>query len=495
MNGAHPEPPATEAAAAPPTPWGPVEDRLLFAVIASGGGPLTAELRAALGAPGLPPLSLDEELRLRAALQRARPEGLRPADAPTPPAPARPAAQARAVLLGLRLGPAAENTAAAVCARWGATAAELLHLRLRMQVAAAEAPLAGLDPAGLDAAALELTRPPPWLEAAVQGLGGPLPGAPSPRRRRAAGISPARYRHPHDAAATAALGRSVAFVEVARRLSEALPERVLRLENNASRVRVGPDQLPRLYATFQGCVRRLGVSPEPALYVGPGALNAWTAGVEQPFVVITEGALASLSEPELCFVLGHELGHILHEHMLYMMVAQLLRVPGSALGSIPFIGGLLTKGLDLMLFEWMRKAELSCDRAGLLCAQDEEVALRLMMRMAGLPPGLAATADIGAFLSQHDALQGQLDELTSRLYYLMSTANRSHPWAVVRAHQLRSWVQTGALEALLAECPLEPAAAAAPTVRRCAACGAPAEAADRFCAACGAPLNDAVEAL
>lgn len=488
MTGADPQPPPT--APGPSPAWGPVEDRLMLAIVGSGGQAMSAALRAAVTAPGPQPLGLDDELRLSAALQAAGTAGLPLSALPRPPAADRLRHTARALLLGARLGPAPAATAAALGARWGATTSELLSLHARVMV------IAGAYPSwGLEGARHELLHPGPERAAALASPGGPLPGAPQPQRRRAAGLSPGRYRHPLDAAATAALGRSVAFVEVARRLSEALPERVFRLENNASRVRVGPEQLPALYATYQACVRRLGVSPEPALYVGPGPLNAWTAGVEQPFIVITEGALAGLNEAELSFVLGHELGHILHEHMLYMMVAQVLKVPGSVLGNIPLIGGLLTKGLDLMLFEWMRKAELSCDRAGLLCAQDEEVALRLMMRMAGLPAGLAATANIEAFLAQHDALQGQLDELSSKLYYLLSTAQRSHPWAVVRAHELRAWARSGAYEALLAECPPEAPRPAQGLPRPCPRCGAPVEPADHFCARCGAPLNDAVEAL
>ncbi|MFM2244450.1 MAG: hypothetical protein RL071_524 [Pseudomonadota bacterium] len=477
------------AAPPPAAPaWGPVEDRVLAAVILAAGGPLSPTARAALTDPSLPALGTNDELRLIAALSAPLDLAALPLaalDRAAGPIAARRALRARAALLGLRLGGPAAHASAAVAAALGATPGELLGLQLHLSVALGQRPL----PAGpiLAAALHELLRPPAWLDGVIDGLGGPLAGAAPPPRRRAGAISPKRYRHPLDAAATAALGRSVAFEEVARRLSEGVPERFFRLENNASRLRVGPDQLPRLFAIHQRCARRLGVDPVPPLYVAPGPLNAWTAGVEQPFVVLHEGAVSGLSEPELEFIIGHELGHILHQHMLYMMVATLLKIPGSVIGSIPVVGPLLTRGVDLALFEWMRKAELSCDRAGLLCCQDPDVALRMMMRLAGLPGGLVQSANPRAFLAQHDALEGQLDELSSRLFYLLSTAGRSHPWVVVRAHELQRWVDEGHYAAILADAPEEePAAAPAPA---CPACGAPTSPVDRFCAACGAPLR------
>jgi Zn-dependent protease with chaperone function len=219
-------------------------------------------------------------------------------------------------------------------------------------------------------------------------------------------------------------------------------------------------------------------------------MNARTAGVEQPFLVLDDLLVATLSPRELEFVIGHELGHIQFDHLLYLMVAALLKVPGSVLGQIPVVGPLLTRGLDLALFEWMRKAELSCDRAGLLCCQDPVAANRLMMRFAGVPASLLDRANPEAFLRQHDALEGHLQDLFSRLSHLVSTAQRSHPHVVVRAHELHAWVERGEYAALLSECGPEVVEPEGLGGRRCRRCGALMSEHHAFCESCGFSMGE-----
>ncbi len=47
------------------------------------------------------------------------------------------------------------------------------------------------------------------------------------------------------------------------------------------------------------------------------------------------------------------------------------------------LGSLLGQGLVVALHDWYRKAELTSDRAGLLCVQELEPCMRAFMKMAG----------------------------------------------------------------------------------------------------------------
>jgi Zn-dependent protease with chaperone function len=441
------------------------------AVVLAGGAPLATTDRLILSA------QLAEDLAMEVSFARFL------AAAPQLSACGAPAGRAartlaiRLLRLGLRCGHL--PTAAAAAERLGVAPAELARLIAALLAQIGQTPLP-------DRAAQlrEYLGPPPLLNSEFSGWE-------KLSRKRVAPISPARYRHPLDQQATRALQGTLAFEEVARRISEAIPERHFRLENAASRLRVGPDQLPELYALYQACVRRMGIHPEPPLYLGNGGMNARTAGVEQPFLVLDDLLVATLSPRELEFVIGHELGHIQFDHLLYLMVAALLKVPGSVLGQIPVVGPLLTRGLDLALFEWMRKAELSCDRAGLLCCQDPVAANRLMMRFAGVPTSLLDRANPEAFLRQHDALEGQLQDLFSRLSHLVSTAQRSHPHVVVRAHELNAWVERGEYAALLSECgPEVVGGEGVPPMRRCRRCGASMSEHRAFCESCGFSMGE-----
>jgi Zn-dependent protease with chaperone function len=367
----------------------------------------------------------------------------------------------------------------------------------------------------------EVLRPPPFVRSAVSAAREAR--RPSPRVE-VGRINPERYRHTLDVQATAAVQRLLPFDDAARKLSDALPERYFRLQNATSHIRVAPDQFGGLYAIYTGCVKRLGIHPEPPLYLQHGGLNAYTAGVEQPFIVITDALVGVATRAELEFVIGHELGHIKFDHVLFLMLATLLRVPAHLLGMIPLVGPMLKMGLELALFEWQRKAELSCDRAGLLCCQDPDAAFRMMMRLAGAPTVYSAEFNVDAFIAQYDDLQVELKDLTSRLFYVITTMRRSHPWLAVRARVLRTWIDEGAYRAFLNEgrpvvfpAPISPSTAPSPDPlpydcpgckaqvpagfdacprchtaigvadqrQPCGNCGAPLATDHRFCVACG----------
>jgi hypothetical protein len=99
------------------------------------------------------------------------------------------------------------------------------------------------------------------------------------------------------------------------------------------------------------------------------------------------------------------------------------------------------------LKEWFRKAELSCDRAGLLCGQDPAVAMRAhILTAGGIDP---AKVDITAFLQQASEYESVADIRDSYLK-LRNVEGMSHPLAVVRAAQLQKWAASQEYRAILA---------------------------------------------
>ena len=63
-------------------------------------------------------------------------------------------------------------------------------------------------------------------------------------------------------------------------------------------------------------------------------------------------------------VLAHELGHLKCEHGVWLTVAQVLA--GGTLSILP----VMARAVEDSLLRWLRAAELTCDRAALLVAQD-----------------------------------------------------------------------------------------------------------------------------
>jgi Zn-dependent protease with chaperone function len=110
-------------------------------------------------------------------------------------------------------------------------------------------------------------------------------------------------------------------------------------------------------------------------------VNAYTLGIDRPWIVVTTGALDLFDDAELRFVLGHECGHVLSGHGVYRTMLHQLMALAARVAWIP-VGGWGLRAVVFALEEWQRAAELSGDRAGLLVVQDVDAALRAHMKTA-----------------------------------------------------------------------------------------------------------------
>jgi hypothetical protein len=91
--------------------------------------------------------------------------------------------------------------------------------------------------------------------------------------------------------------------------------------------------------------------------------------------------------------------------------------------------------------EWYRKAELSADRAGLLATQDTRVSISTFLKMAGGAAG-DDSISIDAFLEQAKQYETQGD-LADKVWQVINTAFRTHPFGAVRAAELQQWIESG----------------------------------------------------
>ena len=265
-----------------------------------------------------------------------------------------------------------------------------------------------------------------------------------PQLKTYPGLEGADFMHPWDVKATAALKSVPGFDRLIAKVMEYSFERVYYLQNLADNVRVSDKMFPKLNRYLEWGCKILGV-PRPEFYVSlDPTYNAFTYGHTKPFIVITSALLDLLDEREKMFVICHELGHIKCEHVLYTLVAENLAVLIEIFGKMTLgLGSILGAGLALPLLDWYRKAELSADRAALLAVQDPKVAMRCFMKLAGGTGSLLENMDEREFLRQireyEDTDMSRLD----RVYKLLITALRTHPFPIMRAKHLDLWVGEG----------------------------------------------------
>lgn len=270
--------------------------------------------------------------------------------------------------------------------------------------------------------------------------------SPDRARVRLTEISPRAYEHPADRAALTALRKVRGFDQMLRWLSGLFAGRTPRLLALASTVRVDARQFPDIHRLVQDGASILDLPEVPEVFVSNDPFtNARTIGIEHPFIVLSSGLVDLLDEEELRFVIGHELGHVLSGHSVYRSMLDHLLALSRRVFFLP-VGYLGLRALITALEEWYRKSELSCDRAGVLAGQDPAAALRAQMKLAG--GGRLAEMDITAFLDQAREYDAQGD-LRDGVLKLLSLQGQLHPFAVIRAAELRKWVDDGDYRSIL----------------------------------------------
>jgi Zn-dependent protease with chaperone function len=252
------------------------------------------------------------------------------------------------------------------------------------------------------------------------------------------------FQHPDDLTATSALQAIPGLDTLVAKVLEYGFERVYYLENVASNVRVTPRMFERLHRALGWGCKILGVE-EPEMYVMVDPIpNAFTYGHTRPFIVLSSGLVDMLDDEERFFVIAHELGHIKAGHVLYTVLARNIATVVSLIGQATLgLGALLGQGLVLALYDWYRKAELTADRAGLLCVQDMNPAIRTFMKLAGGASRLYGEMDQSEFVRQIREYEDADRSSLNRAYKTLITAFRTHPFPIMRAKELDLWHSTG----------------------------------------------------
>ena len=205
---------------------------------------------------------------------------------------------------------------------------------------------------------------------------------------------------------------------------------VARSEILGTSVKVTERQFPELHRLGVECAEKLHI-PAPTIYVYPdvGVLNAHTFGTNEDSYIVLNGVLVDhLSTEELRFVIGHECGHIQNNHVVHLTALHYLMYSANL-----FVRWIVTPAV-MALQSWTRRAEITCDRAGLLCSGNLDAGLAALTKLALGSSKLAERIDIDEYLKQLEESENSAGR--------MLEAFHSHPYLPKRVEALRLFAQT-----------------------------------------------------
>jgi len=263
-------------------------------------------------------------------------------------------------------------------------------------------------------------------------------------RRILTDIAPRTWEHPADRAALAALRRIPVFDDVLRRLFGFFGEKPIRLAFLANSVRISDRQFPRVKRLYEDVLQTLDAPQEYPLFVSQTPIvNAGAYGMDEPFIILNSGTVKLLDDEQLSYVMGHELGHIMSDHVLYRtMTVLLIQLAGMG---FPIVG-LAARAILVALLEWSRKSELSSDRAGLLAVQNPQGVMNTMLKMAG--GGDDDDMNLDEFIVQAEEYR-ESGDVADQVFKVLNLMGQSHPFYVLRVAEIRTWIEGGAYDRIL----------------------------------------------
>jgi Zn-dependent protease with chaperone function len=233
---------------------------------------------------------------------------------------------------------------------------------------------------------------------------------------------------------------------------------VARAELLENSLQVSPEQLPRVDALIEQAARTLHI-PRPPVFVSArlaaskdgSVTHAHTLGTDDdPYIVLDEKALFSLNDSELLFVLGQECGHIQNNHVVFTTAIYYLQHAANR-----FLKWIVTPA-TLALSAWSRRAEVTCDRAGVICVKNLDTAAAVLLKR-----GLQGPVDIESLLGTAppspttNGVHGEGEPITIEPHAdqdeKLGAVLRDHPQLQKRILALRLFAQSNYYKGLVGE--------------------------------------------
>ncbi len=258
-------------------------------------------------------------------------------------------------------------------------------------------------------------------------------------------ISSGAYEHPLDRSALNALKKVPGTGTVLKMIIKETIERYNRILFMQNYIKVTPMHMPFIHNMVTYATKILDIEEVPQVFVYQDPYpNAFTAGVDNPYIGISTSLIDLLSEEELLGVIAHELGHIQCGHVLYKTAARIIYQVMAVVGSLIGVGRFAFAAIVQALYYWDRCSELSADRAEVIVTKSFTTSIYTTMKLASGSQKIMKMLDMDEFLKQGEEAKKMKEEnFFNSLLVTMQSSSTTHPFPVWRAGHLKEWVYDG----------------------------------------------------
>jgi Zn-dependent protease with chaperone function len=261
-------------------------------------------------------------------------------------------------------------------------------------------------------------------------------------------LDPREFEHPSMQRMNQLLRNSV----VLRKSAEGLSRTVSKpwYESTFNTIPATEKQYPRVLEAGLLAARRLGAREVPPfnLELDRPYQSATYGSDRDAFINVGATLPRFLNDEELLFVLGHEMGHLVSHHALWMTVSMFLvggqrqnLMSEGVMGLLSNPLKLIEGGVESLITNWMRVADFTADRAALLASGSFDKAKRAIFLLHLRSRRELDDVDIDAWMKQ---VEGQ-DQRMSKLSQMMTS---STPYLGLRLVELRNFAASPQYDAL-----------------------------------------------
>ncbi len=215
-----------------------------------------------------------------------------------------------------------------------------------------------------------------------------------------AGIDMNRLVFRGDRRALAELLADAEFSSTVNRLLAELKPHNARKELLTKALKISRGMMPTLYQVVDRCARTLELASDVEVYVNQDShFNAacYPPAKDKVLLMLTSSLLEKFSGEELTFVIGHELGHYLFEHTRFP-VDYILQNNGGQLAPLH----------AMKLYAWIRNAEITADRVGMVCCRNFDVAANTFFKLSSGITSSVFQFSVKEYLAQLDDLRSEV---------------------------------------------------------------------------------------